>query len=251
MSTGSTRGRGGGGLAAAVAADVRHLHGRWMGLVFSQRREGPHPVMGAWRPESPVARLAFLAWAAAGAGVVALLYPFAVVGLGARYYARRANAVAAALGLAGVLFLVAVASGLLVVLASFRFSGDGFVAVLAAGVVAVPSAAVAILAARRDGRLSTVLVAYPAGVTAVFLPPVMAALFSPALGSVVLPQSYSLAVWLLDNVLAVGGLASFLRETFELAGFAYLGMWFAISVPLGWVLGVLATLADLMRPAEA
>lgn len=240
----------GDGLAAAVAADVRHLHARWMGLAFARRREDPHPVLGTWRPEDPARRAAFLAWAATGAAVVAALYPLAVVGLGARYYARRVDAIAAALGFAGVLFLAAVAWGLLVLLASFRFSSQGFVAVLAAGVVAVPSAAVALLAARREGRASTVAVAYPAGVTAVFLPPVMAALFSPTLGSIILPRSYSLAVWLLDNVLSVGGLAAFLRETFELAGFAYLGMWFAISVPVGWVLGVLATLADLMRPDE-
>jgi hypothetical protein len=101
--------------------------------------------------------------------------------------------------------------------------------------------------ARREGRASTVVLAYPLGVTAIFLPPVVASLYSPTLASVVFPSSESLAVWLLNNVLAVGGLAAFIRASFELQGLAHVGMWFLLAVPTGWFLGALATLATGVR----
>jgi hypothetical protein len=92
--------------------------------------------------------------------------------------------------------------------------------------------------------------AYPLATTAIFLPPVVAALYSPVVAAVVLPTSQSLALWLLNGPLSLFGVAGFLQSTFRLVGFAYLAMWFAIAVPLGWVTGSLVTLADVVRPRE-
>ena len=94
------------------------------------------------------------------------------------------------------------------------------------------------------------LFAYPFARTAIFLPPVVAALFSKTLAAIVLPNSTALARWLLANALAPIGLAELFSETFDLEGVAYVIMWLAISFPIGWVLGALVTLADLVRPAE-
>ncbi|MDX1745502.1 MAG: hypothetical protein R3324_06155, partial [Halobacteriales archaeon] len=85
---------------------------------------------------------------------------------------------------------------------------------------------------------------------AFFLPPVVAALYSPSLAEVVFPRSQVLAIWLLDTVLAVGGINEFLRARFELVGLAYVGMWFGLAVPIGWALGLLVTLANLVRPTR-
>lgn len=101
-----------------------------------------------------------------------------------------------------------------------------------------------------DGRPVTVLLAYPFGVTAVFLPPVVAALYSETLASVVFSRSDVLAIWILDSLLAFGGLNTYLRETFELVGIAYVGMWFGIAIPVGWALGLVVSLADLFRPSD-
>ncbi|WP_458186090.1 hypothetical protein [Haladaptatus sp. NG-WS-4] len=54
-------------------------------------------------------------------------------------------------------------------------------------------------------------------------------------------------MWLLDNVLTYGDVNDYLRTRYALEGLAYVGMWFGIAVPLGWLLGFLVTLANLMR----
>jgi hypothetical protein len=49
-------------------------------------------------------------------------------------------------------------------------------------------------------------------------------------------------------VLVVGNLNTFFRETFDLEGVLYVAMWFGIAVPVGWFLGTVVTVADLVRP---
>ncbi len=93
--------------------------------------------------------------------------------------------------------------------------------------------------------------------TAIFLPPVVAGLLTPSISSLVLDPSYELARWILDTFLSVGGINETLRGAFDLetfgeqwgiAGLGYVLMWVGISVPLGWFLGVLVSLANLVRP---
>ncbi|KPN30860.1 hypothetical protein SY89_01600 [Halolamina pelagica] len=65
-----------------------------------------------------------------------------------------------------------------------------------------------------------------------------------------LTGSTNLAIWILDNVLTVGGLNQIIRDRFALEGPAYVAMWFGIAVPLGWLLGGVVALADVIRPQE-
>jgi hypothetical protein len=88
--------------------------------------------------------------------------------------------------------------------------------------------------------------AYPFAMTALFLPPVVAALYSEAVAEVVLTRSDSLASWSLDQMPAL--VETYLVENFERDGFAHVIIWFGVSVPVGWVLGFVVTLADLVRP---
>jgi len=120
--------------------------------------------------------------------------------------------------------------------------------VAAAGGVATVSAALAVVFTRVGGRVTTVVLAYPFAVTAIFLPPVVAALYSPTVAEVVFPRSETLAIWILDNVLDYGGIAGYVRDTFDLEGLAYVAMWFGLAVPVGWILGMLVTMANLVRP---
>ena len=94
------------------------------------------------------------------------------------------------------------------------------------------------------------MLAYPLAVTAIFLPPVVAALYSSAVADVVLTRSDSIARWFLEEGPALFGLKDYLVAEFDREGFAYVLMWFGISVPVGWLLGLIVTLADLVRPAE-
>jgi hypothetical protein len=41
---------------------------------------------------------------------------------------------------------------------------------------------------------------------------------------------------------------TYLVENFERDGLAHVIIWFGASVPVGWVLGFVVTLADLVRP---
>ncbi|NHN57969.1 MULTISPECIES: hypothetical protein [Halorussus] len=241
-------GTSGTGLVGAIRYDLQRLHESWMALFFPRQRGNQSGVLGKWEPTSTSGKVAYGAWSAVGTAVVALLYPLTLFGFAARYYTRKIDGTATRLGVVGVLVLSILVWGGLTALARVRFSTDGFLAVAVAGGVATVAAVLAYVSGTRGGRLSTVLFAYPFAMTAVFLPPVVAALYSPTLSEVIFPKSYTLAVWLLDNPLDLWGLNTFLREQFTLEGANYVAMWFGLSVPTGWLLGLLVTLADVVRP---
>ena len=236
-----------GGVLSGAVADLRRLHSYWMALAFPKARRR-HAVLGRWRPETTGRLLAYYLWGVLGGVSLAVAYPLLLVGFATRFWGRRLDGTATRLGLFGVVAVTAVAWGALTLLARLRFSPEGFLAVAAASGVAIVSAVLALAFVRLDGRVVTVLFAYPAAMDAVFLPPVVAALYSPTLADVVLTGSDSIAIWLLDNVLVVGNLAAFFRTSFELRGPAYIAMWTGIAVPVGWLLGVAVTLADAVRP---
>jgi len=236
-------------LVADVRYDLRRLHGLWMALVFPQLRDS-HPVMSRWAPETTRECVTYRAWAILGILGLFVGYPLAVLGLLARFHVRQFDRTATRLGAVGTVLLAALAWGALTALARLRFSAEGFLAVAAAGTVAVVSTVLALIFRRFGGRVTTAFVAYPFAVVAVFLPPVVAALYSPTLASVVFPRSETLAIWLLDAVLSYGGLNTLLRQRFELVGFGYVAMWGGLAVPAGWALGLLVTLANLVRPSS-
>ncbi|ESP88994.1 hypothetical protein [Candidatus Halobonum tyrrellensis] len=239
------------GLADAVRIDLRRLHATWMELLFPRQLD-PGRVVGRWRPETGPQRAAYLAWSVLGVPLLVLLYPLLLFGFATRFYAGRADSAATRLGVVGVVVTSLAAWGLLTVAAWLRrFPVGGLVAVGAAGAVATVAAALAVVCSRAGGRATSVLVAYPAGVTAFLLPPVVAALYSPALADVVFANSRTLAVWLLDTLLDYGGLNALIRARFDLRGLAYVAMWFAIAVPVGWLFGLLVALADVVRPTAA
>lgn len=220
-------------------------------LAFPQLRDH-HPALGPWKPGTAVGRVAYFAWAALGVLAVAASYPLAVAGFGVRFYTRRLYRTAVSLGLLGVSVAAGVTWGAFTVAVwLLAFPNEGVVAVAAGGSVAVVSAVLATWFARRGGRATTVLFAYPFGVTALFLPPVVAAFYSQTLAARVFPGSYSLAVWLLDNPLSAVGVAEFLRSEFRLVGLGYVAMWGALATATGWLLGFLVTLADLVWPTDA
>lgn len=239
------------GIIEAIRIDLVRLHERWMGLAFPRQQAQAHSVLGKWKPRTPTGRAKYSIWGVLGGLVIAVLYPLAVVGFAVRFYTRRISRSAASIGLAGVLILSVLVWGGLTAFARMQFSYEGFVAVAAAGGVATFSAMLAFLFARIDGRFTTVVFAYPFAVTSIFLPPVVAAFYSPTLASVVFPSSQLLSIWFLENVLNFWGMDDWMRRTFDLVGLAYVGMWFAIAVPVGWTLGILVTLANVVRPSRS
>lgn len=236
-------------LVGAVKHDLSRLHRTWMEFIFPRQLD-PSPVLGRHKPENPAGKLGYWLWGSIGAPVVAILYPLLLIGVLLRVYTRRFNRLATSLGATGTTVVVAVLWGLLAVALSTQYSLTGTIAVVAAGGVAAISALLSILTSRVGGRSVDVLVSYPFSVTAVFLPPVVAALYSPTVANIVFPKSETLAIWILDTLLVVGGLNTVIRSQFQLAGVSYVGMWVALAVPVGWILGALVTLADVIRPKE-
>ncbi|SEA37588.1 hypothetical protein SAMN04488065_2867 [Haloplanus vescus] len=236
-------------LVTAVRADLMWLLTAWRQLLFSSE-SNRHPVRARWSPQTTRERVGFWVWSALGAVLIGVTYPFVVAGFWVRYVTHRLNQVATGLGLLALLAAVGVAWSALTALAWGQLPAAGFKAVLTASVVATGSAGLAWAAARTGGRRVTFVVAYPFAVAAIFLPPVTAALFSPTLGEIILPRSTSLAAWILDNLLVVGNLSTVIRQQFDLSGLAFVAMWSGLAAPIGWLLGLLVTLANAVRPRD-
>ena len=236
-----------GGLIEGIKIDVVRLHETWMELVFPRQRTAVHQVLGKWKPRTRGDRIKYRLWAALGVPLVGIVYPLLLVGFFVRFNARRFNTATAKLGIIGVILVAAVVWGGLTALARMRLEFGGFLAVGTASAVAVASAGLAAMFTRVGGRGTTVVFGYPFAMNAIFLPPVVAALYDPSLSGV-LEQSEALAIFLLDNLLYVYDINVYLRSNFNLEGMGVVLMWVGIATPLGWMLGILVTLADLIRP---
>lgn len=244
------------GLLEALLLDVVRLHETWMEIVFPRQLD-PSTVLGKWKPETVPQTVGYYLWAVLGAPLVAVAYPLLLVGFATRFYAAKLDSAVTRFGIAGAVLVATVVWGALTLVTYLQLATADVIAVGAASVVAIVSAALAAGFSKVGGRFVSVLLAYPFAMTALFLPPVVAALVTPSLEAVILPPSYDLAVWILDTFLAVGDLNETLRNAFDLEtfgeqwglpGLGYVLMWIGISVPLGWFLGGLVALADLIRP---
>ncbi|MEF8907938.1 MAG: hypothetical protein V5A13_08750, partial [Haloarculaceae archaeon] len=226
------------GLVGAIRIDLVRLHETWMEFIYPRQRGADDTVLGKWTPDGGAEAFFYRLWSAVGVPVVALVYPLVLLGYFIRFQSRRVNVTAERLGLLGVLLLFVLLWGALSALVRFvapgSFVSGGVVAVLAASAVAVVAAGLSYGFWRFGGRVTTVLLAYPFAMTAIFLPPVVAALYSSALADVVLSGTDSLAVWFVQSGPDLFGLTDYLVAEFDLEGVAYVLLWFAIAVPLGW-----------------
>lgn len=251
--------RGSPGLIGAIRIDIIRLYETWMEVLFP-RQLNPSQVLGKWKPETAPQKAGYYGWGALGLPLVLVGYPLLLVGFATRFYAAKFNTAATRLGILGVILVSVIVWGALSAVAHFQLSSAGFIAVFAASVVATFASGLAVFFSRVGGRITTVVLAYPAAMTALFLPPVVAAISYPPLGDIILPASYDFAAWMLSNPLSIGGLNEILRgagdldtfgEEYGLPGLGYVLMWLSIAVPLGWGLGLLVALANLIRPKNS
>ena len=240
------------GVIDGIRLDVRRLHETWMELLFPRQRGAQHSVLGKWQPSTTGDKVKYNLWAAIGTPLVLVLYPLMLVGLLVRFYSQRFDSLATRIGLGGTVLVMTVIWGALTALVRVYggYGTPGFVAVLVASVTAVVSSGLAFLFWAKGGRAATILAAYPFGVTALVLPPVVAAFYSETVGAIVFTQSRQIAIVLLNRLFQPIGLRDLLTSTFQLQGIAFVIMWFAIAVPVGWLLGLLVSLANLTRPTD-
>lgn len=246
----ATRSRNaGGGIAGAIKVDLQRLYGAWMELLFPRQLVG-HSVLGKWRPETIPQKIGYRAWSVVGMCCVVFLYPLTLVGFATRYYAGKLDSTATRLGIVGVAGVSVLGWGILTVVARFQLSTEGFLAVLVASVVATLSAALAVAFSKVGGRATTVALGYPFAVTALFLPPVVAAFYHPTLADMVFTRSEELAIFVLDEILYVGGVNDRIRDAFVLDEVGTALMWTALSFLIGWFFGLLVSLANVVRPSD-
>jgi hypothetical protein len=241
------------GLLGAVRIDLRVLHETWMESLFPRQREAQHTVLGKWHPETVAQQVTYYLWALAGVPVVAAVYPLLLAGYSVRYQTRKVGAAGRRLGLLGVVVLFGLLwGGLTAVVAvqSGAFQQGAVTALALASGVAVVSAALSYLAWRVDGRPTTILLAYPFAVTAIFLPPLVAALFWEPLDGLI-QFSDDVAYWVTNEGPDPLGVVDYLERNFERQDEDHVVIWFAASFPVGWTLGLLVALADLIRPRSA
>jgi drug/metabolite transporter (DMT)-like permease len=238
------------GLLGAIRIDLRLLHETWMAFLFPRQRNARDTVLGRWQPDTLGQQVPYYLWAVVGILVVAVVYPLLLAGYFVRYQTRTVGAAGVRLGLVGVVVLVALVWGgltALVAVQSGSFQEGAVTALALASGVAVVSAALSYLAWRVDGRPTTILLAYPFAVTAIFLPPVVAALFWERLDGLI-QFSDDIAYWVTNEGPDPLGIVTWLEENFERQDEDHVLIWFAASFPVGWTLGLLVTLADLIRP---
>jgi len=239
------------GLADAIKYDVRVMHETWMEFIYPRQRGAADTVLGKWQPEGTGQTFFYRLWSLVGVPVVSFVYPLVLLGYFVRFQTRRVNVTAARLGVIGVVLVFVLLWGGLVGLIWFQFSATftrvEIIAIAAASAVAVVSAALSYGFWQAGGRGTTVLLAYPFAMTAIFLPPIVAALFHPALEDVIIARSDEMASWMFRNGpdTLTDPLSRFDRQEAH-----HVIIWFVISFPVGWFLGILVSLADLIRPTE-
>ena len=189
-----------------------------------------------------------------------LYMPFLLIGYPTNFVARKFAIVLDRTSTMIITLLTATSWGALTLLTYFQLGLADVLAVGIVSVVAVVAAGLAAVTSKMGGRLTSVLLAHPLAMTALFLPPVVAALVAPSLEPYVLDPSYALAVWILDTVFAVGGLNEAFRGAFDLEtfgagvglpGIGYLLIWIIISVVSGWLLGISSVVVDAPDQATA
>jgi hypothetical protein len=238
------------GLADAIKYDVRVLHETWMEMLFPRQRNAENTVLGKWKPEETSAVISYKLWYGFGIPIISILYPLVLFGYFFRYQVRKLNVTAARLGFFGVVIVFALLWGGLTALVYFELQSaldeGAVVGIGAASAVAIVSSALSFGFSRLGGRGTTVFLAYPFAMTALFLPPVVAALFWDPLGSVIIEEGDDFFSWAFDT--GPEALTEPLGERFDRQAYHHAIIWFIVSFPVGWVLGFLVTLADLIRP---
>lgn len=122
-----------------------------------------------------------------------------------------------------------------------------FVVVTVGGSVFALLATLTLEVYRQEGTLVRVLIAYPLAIGTLVLPLVAAGLASPTFARMLRNVTRGLAIFLLDTILVVGGVSTFLREQFQLTGIAYFATWVGVIIVLGWLLGGTAVAIGRLR----
>lgn len=229
-----------------ILTDIKKLHGVWMGILFSKYND-PHPVIGKYQPEGTIKKILYWFWAIIGIITTVVSYPIVLVGLVLRIFTTFIGAIGTKLGITKSVFIMAIAWASMIAGITYQYGFNNTLVLSIAASIALVSLLISFYARRTGGRKTTFLVAYPAAYTAIFLPPVAAAILAP-FGDPIINQSIRVAEYFLINWASVIGMEEWIRSNFELTGIYHAVMWFIISTLIGWLTGVFVVISEQIRP---
>lgn len=220
-----------------------------MSAIFDDQKQ-PHPVAGVKMPKGRVQMSIYLIWSFLGYPASVAGYLLAVVGNILKIFVDRIVSKADDWGISSVFLLLLLLWVSIGVAVLYFYQQEDAIAFALSSTIGLLSLIIAFVAREIGSSKTTVLVAYPAAYTAIFLPPVSAALIVPEIASTVLPLSTDVANYILNSAIVFDSLEDSLRSTFNLIGFSHLILWTAISVTLGWFTGICVKSAELVYTGD-
>jgi hypothetical protein len=228
----------------SIQRDIKTVHSYWMSTLFDNQNQ-THPVAGKKIPTDKLQMSIYFIWSGLGYPVSVIGYLLAVVGNVIKIFVDRIVSKADEWGISSV-FVLALLSWMIVgVVVFYLYGQEDAIAFAVSSTISLLFLIISFVSREIASVKTTVVIAYPAAYTAVFLPPVSAALIVPEIASTVFPLSTDVANYIL-NSLVFDSLENFLRSTFNLIGFSHLILWSAISVTLGWLTGISVKSAELV-----
>lgn len=232
---------------SSIRADLYRLYSTWMSMRYP-RFDNPHSVVGKYNPDGFSDTALYYSWSLIGAIWAILLYPFVLIGLGLNLVGSGLKSAVYRLGFIGTSIVILISWGGLVGGMIYLYGFQDSISVILSVAVSIIAVIVAAASHKYLGSRGMVLVGYPAIYTALFLPPITAAVVSPDVGGDILRQSVLFAEYILNTFASPLSIENWLRSTFELAGIYHIVLWFSISIVLGWVSGGFMKLSNLARP---
>lgn len=229
-----------------IITDIKKLHGVWMGILFSKYND-PHPVIGKYQPEGTIKKILYWFWAIIGIVTTVLSYPIVLVGLVLRIFTTSIAKVGTKLGITKTISMMAIVWASMIAGITYQYGFDNTLVLSISASIALVSLLISFYSYRNGGRKTTIIISYPAAYTAIFLPPVTAAILAP-FGDPIINQSIRVAEYMLINWASTIGMEEWIRTNFELTGIYHAVMWFVISTIVGWITGLFIVISELIRP---
>lgn len=230
-----------------MMSDARILHDYWMDTMYS-RHTDPHPVLGKSKPETTSKIILYYLWFLIGVVFVVITYPISYIGIITKVYAvdNILNFVESK-GIIRSLILLSIVWLILSVVSYFLQPTETTYAVVAASIIAVLSAIISYITYLTGDDRIKIAIGYPAGYTALLLPPVVFSVLSPVLGQMVLDTSLEVTLFLKENIAEPLGIREFFSNNFDLEGIGHIILWLNISFIVGWITGLSVQLAKIIR----
>lgn len=229
----------------SIRRDIKTVHAYWISILF-EKKNRPHPVAEEDIPTNRVQMSIYIIWSVLGYPVSVIGYLLAIAGNIIKIFVDRIVSKADDLGISNVFIFALIAWMIIGIVVFYLYGQEDAIAFAISSIISLLFLIISFVSREIGSAKTTVIISYPAAYTAVFLPPVSAALIVPEIASLVFPLSVDVVNYILDLPIVFDALENYLRSTFNLEGVSHLILWTLISVTLGWFTGISVKSAELV-----